>query len=276
MFSKLSTFSKIIFICTSMTLILKNQASSIRISVVCTAVELNLNIIQYYSCKFSRHGAAGHGADIYVLEKKIQTEFFHFVWLLTTTAVQPDTAVYSCTCTARYSGTLGCKNGPERYIRVMIDQSTGKKNPRLRGFFFPVYRNAYLGGPRLKVPVVLLFGWESVSLLVNPCVSPGRYCCSSSAAARLPNRFFFGSGAISGEWSMPPRLQKCALSRFSQPFSRQKRLRGTEKELNYTIRLSGRFFWPTAANIRPLHAFQSSITKRMSSSCTQASFYGQY
>ena len=203
-----------------MTLILKNQASSIRISVVCTAVELNLNIIQYYSCKFSRHGAAGHGADIYVLEKKIQTEFFHFVWLLTTTAVQPDTAVYSCTCTARYSGTLGCKNGPERYIRVMIDQSTGKKNPRLRGFFFPVYRNAYPGGPRLKVPVVLLFGRESVSLLVNPCVSPGRYCCSSSAAARLPNRFFFWFGRHL--WRMehaPPFAEVCSKPFLSAVFS---------------------------------------------------------
>jgi hypothetical protein len=59
--------------------------------------------------------------------------------------------------------------------------------------------------------------WVCRSILT---VSPGRYRCSSNAAARLPNRDFFGSGAITGEWSIRPRSQKCDLSRFTQPFFR--------------------------------------------------------
>ena len=38
------------------------------------------------------------------LKKRYTLNFFYFVWLLTTTAVQPDTAVYSCTRTARSIG----------------------------------------------------------------------------------------------------------------------------------------------------------------------------
>jgi len=43
-----------------------------------------------------------------------------------------------------------------------------KKKTAEGGFFFPLYKIAYVGGPRLEVPVALLFGRESVSLPVNP------------------------------------------------------------------------------------------------------------
>ena len=157
-----------------------------------------------------------------ILKKRYIDWIFHFVWLLTTTAVQPDTAVYSCTRTAR---SIGYTRVVDLFLPRAIYKGDdwlvhwGKKSAA-GGFFPPVYKIAYVGGPRLKVPVVLLFGRESVSLPVNPCLSPGRYCCSSSAAARLPNRDFFGSGAITGEWSIRPRSQKCDLSRFTQPFFR--------------------------------------------------------